>query len=747
MITIMNNTYCYLLLLLSFFLFPSCGEDHLELARNGNSDYEIVLQHPDEATHPAGEVLQHYLKAITSVEIPIVEAAGMASEGPKIFVGVNPQETGSPDGISIQTRGNNLHITGGSAQGLTYAVYEFLEQYLGCAWYAPDAANIPTQDRLTLAPVDYQYTPDITTRTAHSRLFYEDSTFAAQLKVTTESFPYYVPKARVHTFHRFLPEEQFYQAHPEYYALRGDKRLPTQLCLTNPKVLDIVKDSVSALFAQYPDAQVLSVSQDDNQQYCTCDACSAIHTEEGSPAATMIRFVNAVAAYFPDKTISTLAYQYTRKPCKTPPADNVLITLCSIECDRSGPIAEKCTEFSQDLIGWGKLTDNIRIWDYTTQFTNFLAPFPNLHTLQPNVQLFRDNHARWVFEQHSSQPSELFELRSYMLAKLLWNPDLNVDSLMTVFTDGYYEEAGVYVKQYVDRIHAELQQDEGFFLFLYGDPSEAFDAYLSADLLQQYSAWFDAAEQAVAHKPAVLSRVQKARLGVDFAVLEACRKNLSATYTLLVHDDSGKPVANPMVGNLLESFYQTCQEHDITLMNEMRFAVSEYYQNYQAALQVAMRPNIARGKSVVSLTQPKKYANEDPMVLTDGALGGSSFYANWLGYEGNDLEVVLDLGEAMETHSISMAYLQVTNHIVFLPEKVEYFSSLDGEQFTRLGTVPSPFPLTKASKVNDIRYYDLTYAPQPMRYIKVKAHNTETPYWHHAAGLPSWVFADEVIVE
>ena len=44
---------------------------------------------------------------------------------------------------------------------------------------------------------------------------------------------------------------------------------------------------------------------------------------------------------------------------------------------------------------------------------------------------------------------------------------------------------------------------------------------------------------------------------------------------------------------------------------------------------------------------PKKYANEDPATLTDGALGGASFYSNWLGFEGNNLEAVIDLGEAI----------------------------------------------------------------------------------------------------
>jgi hypothetical protein len=223
-----------------------------------------------------------------------------------------------------------------------------------------------------------------------------------------------------------------------------------------------------------------------------------IDNEEGSNAGTMIRFVNSIAQSFPEKTISTLAYQYTRKPSKTKPLKNVLITLCSIECDRSGPITEKCTDFANDLKGWSALTKNIRIWDYTTQFTNFLAPFPNFNTLQPNIQFFRDNNTKWVFEQHSNNPSELFELRSYLMAKLLWNPDVNVNNIMTEFLNGYYHEAGSFIKSYIDLIHEELKKHPDFFLFLYGDPSQAFDGYLSPDLLKKYLTFFNNAEKAVA---------------------------------------------------------------------------------------------------------------------------------------------------------------------------------------------------------------------------------------------------------
>jgi hypothetical protein len=318
---------------------------------------------------------------------------------------------------------------------------------------------------------------------------------------------------------------------------------------------------------------------------------------------------------------------------------------------------------------------------------------------------------------------------------------------LTEFTNGYYKEAGPFIKQYIDLIHSKIQEDEDFFLFLYGDPSEAFTSYLNPELLQKYAQIFNDAQKAVAYKTELVNRVRTARMGIDFAVLEASRKNLTKEYSLTTINENGTLGTNPAVAMLLDNFTNTAKENNITLMNEMGFTVSEYGANYLSALETAKRNNKAKGKKVLSLTTPKKYANEDPMVLTDGALGGSSFYANWLGYEGNDMEVVLDLEETQTINTISMAFLQVTNHVVFFPNRVQYYGSLDNNKFTSLGTIDNPKPLIKASKVNDIHYFDLKMESKNYRYIKVKATNTPTPYWHHAAGLPSWIFADEIIVD
>jgi len=733
-------------------IFYGCSDRQLYIVKNGESKYSIIVpSSADSLTLKAASELQKYIKSSTKVLLPIKKESDPGFVGKKIFVGIQPEENvkAVPDEIWFVNKEKLIFIGGSDSKSTLYAVYSFLEKYVGARFLTPSAEVIPQRKDLTIPKrLDYRYTPDITTRTVHSLLFYKHPDFAGKQKVTANAFPGYVPVARVHTFRLFVPEEKYYKTHPEYFALRNGRRVPTQLCLTNPDVFEIVKKEVAKLLEEYPGSTVISVSQNDNTQYCECPACSEIDKREGSPSGTMIEFVNKIAKEFPDKEISTLAYQYTRKaPKYIKPGKNVLITLCSIECDRSAPIAQKCTDFANDLKEWGRITENIRIWDYTTQFTNFLAPFPNLYTLQPNIQLFRDNNAKWVFEQHSNNPSELFELRTYLTAKLLWNPDVDADSIINDFLNNYYQEAALYIRSYIDRIHEEIKKDKKFFLFLYGDPSQAFNSFLSPDLLKLYDDWYDEAENSVKDKPEILKRVRVARLSVDYAILEASRSQISNDYRLVVTNSEGEEHVPQVLTDRLNRFEKTCNEAGITLLNEMGYTVDEYVALYKQTIKRAEQTDFAYHKPVKLLTKAKKYADENPQTLTDGAFGGPGFYANWLGFEGDDLIAVIDLEKEYQISEISSAFLQVVNHVVFFPLRVSYYASTDGKNFFLVKSLKNKYPLTKNSKKNDIEYFDAKFSPVKARYVKIKAYNMKTPpYWHHATGTPSWIFCDEVQV-
>ena len=724
-----------LFFIISFLIF-SCSENKVSIDIPTLSKYNIISDYSDVA-----DTLNVYLNKSVGISLEISDKQKKRS-----IILVEKTDL-NKDFISIDYKDSLITISANNKRNLYYATYDFIEKFLNVNWLSTDFTYYEDLKSINF-PKNYSYyfEPPVLTRTVHSKLFYKDSVFADKLKVTNEAFPRYVPSARVHTFHRFLPYEVFYDKNPEYYALRNGKRLPTQLCLTNTDVLKIVKDSVNSFFNKFPNSDVISVSQDDNTQYCQCDKCSKIDNQEGSPAGTMIHFVNAVAESFPNKTISTLAYQYTRKPPKVKPIENVLITLCSIECNRSVPIELGCKDFSSDLKGWSQLTDNIRIWDYTTQFTNFLAPFPNWGTIKPNINLFVDNNAKWIFEQHSNNDSELFELRSYIMAKLLWNPNLDFQTLLNEFNNKYYGNGGKYISEYVNSIQNQID-NTSFFLFLYGDPSQGFDSFLSPENLLNYDILFNKALNSVELDSEYYKRILRSKISIDYAVLESYRKNFSDLYQLTKTENDIKSI-NPKLIMRLNAFSKTCNDNDITLMNEMGFTVSDYIVNYRKALKTAIKENLASFKDVTLLTVPKKYANEDPKVLTDGALGGNSFYSNWLGFEGNNLNAVVDLGELKEIKSLSMNFLQVTNHIVFFPVQVEFFYSDDNLKWKSLGKVSNKSDLSPKSKVNDIQTFSINVGELKARYIKVIADNmSKAPIWHHGADLPSWIFADELIIE
>jgi hypothetical protein len=738
-----RTTFSFLfMLLLSFNSIQANAQKapsaSFKMVQQGSS--KAVIQIPENAATEerlAATELSDYVFKITGTRIPVVSKKSTSKT--VIYIGRACPNYAAliKKEYAITSTNNTLQITGASPYQTLETVYVLLEEFLGCQFLSPTVEKIPTTKNIVVA-ADYHYTPAVLTRTVHSKLFYDNPSFAAKRRVTTEGFPKFVPEARVHTFNKFLPEKNFFESHPTFYALVKNKRQPTQLCLSNDTVYQIIKDSVAAFFNRRPSASVLSVSQDDNTQYCTCDKCAAIDAYEGSPSGTMITLVNRIAKDFPNKTIATLAYQYTRKaPLHIKPEKNVLVTLCSIECDRSGPIADKCKDFESDLKAWGAIGATIQIWDYTTQFTNFLAPFPNLETLQPNINLFVDNNANWIFEQHSHNPSEFFELRSWLLSKFLWNPKLNYANLLQEFSNNFYGVASPFIVTYLNDLHAAIKETPKFYLFLYGDPAQGFETWLSEQKLKQYNALFDSATNITSGNEALQARVHEARIGLDFATLEFYRLNKTS---FPLSDVSA-------IQKRVDRFTTATGAQGIKIINEMGLPLTDYLQGYQKLIASAKEVNKAKNSKVTLAIKPVKYAKEDPQALTDGAFGGWSFYANWLGFL-DDMKATIDLGAVTNFSEVSVSFLQVTNHVVFFPTAVTFEASEDGINYTPIQTVDNVYPLVKTSKVNDIQVFATSSKSQKARFIRVTGNNMKSPpYWHHAAGTGAWIFADEIVVK
>lgn len=499
-----------------------------------------VIVVPDEATDQemyAARDLRYHLELITGDELPIRFERFAAGRVP-IYVGrcdaladtaIDADSLGV-EGIHVLSDGPALYLVG-NRRGVLYATYVFLEEFLGCRWFTPECATWPTEGEIELAAIDHRYIPPLEYRaTDYPRC--RPASFALRNRLngqhhhlSEEQGGKINYRGFVHTFRYLVPPEQHFAEHPEYYSeIDGERVGPdrTQLCLTNPDVLDIATETVRRWIEESPDAEIISVSQNDWHNYCECDRCSAVAEREGSQAGPLLHFVNGIAERIesdhPDVAIDTLAYQYTRKPPEhVTPRDNVIVRLCSIECCFLHPLATDPynESFVEDIRGWDEICDRLYIWDYVINYRHSICPFPNLRVLKPNINFFIDHGVKGIYEEacYFTRGSELQELRGYILAKTLWDPDYDTDTAIREFCDAYYGDASPFIRRYLDLIHDHALSQEDLHIRIYTHPQ----SYLTPEVLAQASELFDQAEAAVAGDEEVLHRVQVARLPVMYA--------------------------------------------------------------------------------------------------------------------------------------------------------------------------------------------------------------------------------------
>ncbi len=742
------------LLLAIIFLFNPVFADinTLKIVENGSSVYVIVV--PAKATvieQQAAELLQEYLKKISGCILNIVkdQTGPVKTEISIGFTNRVPSDVTAdmePDEFRVITAGEKLLILGGNHKGVYYGVVDVLEKKLGCRIFAPEVEYVPHYETILLEPLNYSDKPVNKLRIVHGK-FNSNKAYKEWMRLDNidEVFAdgYYV-----HTFNKLVPWETYFSSHPEYFAYMNGKRIIDQLCMSNPEVLKLVTDKIAVEMAHQPDKKTWSVSQNDNFSYCQCDKCKAIIEEEGAPSGPLLRFVNEVAARFPDNTISTLAYQFSRAAPKiTKPADNVQIMLCTIELNRSKSIESdpSSQSFVKDISDWGKLTHNIYLWDYTVDFANTVTPFPNLHVLQPNIQFLTRNGAYEHFQQtNTMKGNEMAELKSYMLARLLWNPDVNIDSVKTVFLDGYYAEAAPYIRQYIDRLESELVKS-GEWLDIYGTHVHHENSFLSVENIAFYNHLFDQAEAAVSDRPQVLQRVKVSRLPVEFATMEIGKNDMFGPRGWY-SEMEGKFILKPEMEAILNDFNSTSKDNGVKYLNESGLTVESYYKATLRFIDVQVDNNLAfRKKATASPLPGPKYSHGDMAVITNGVQGADNFKVHWLGWEGEDFQVTLDLGDHLSFKSISVSSLWDPKSWILHPVRVSCMVSADGITWDNAGTSE----VTGSQKNEEVtRDYIFNGDFKNQRYIHFNITGTKKlPAWHPSAGGLSWVFLDEIVVK
>ena len=476
------------------YVAPAVGTP-MYITENGKSDFVIVTaDDADECILTAVEELQTYTKKISGAELEYITESELSDGQKAIVIGetelekkitsVDRKSIGA-DGFLLYSNGDYLLIAGGDSRGTLYGVYTLLEEYFGVRWFTPELEVVPeSKDMIIDADLNRTVQPSFAIR--RNDTSGTNDAYRARTKMNV-SFHYDMPEyggALTYvlwdvTLDRLVPDALFAE-HPEYFALQPDgTRSTDQVCLSNPEVLEVaIENGRKAILECKKDANYIHIGQKDNMNYCRCETCVALHERYGSVCAPVLIFTNnfadALDDEFPEFMFTFYAYNETDQP----PEDlslrcnkNVAPVLCGLhkacrshpltECGAMDGIEYETFEMqfgenepvvARNFANWVKVADTTYIYDYTINFLNTAQFFSNFETMQSTMKYMHEiGITGYIYNCGDGHYAAFNDLRNYLLRKLQWDVDCDVEYHMTDFLNAFYgEEAAPYIREYID---------------------------------------------------------------------------------------------------------------------------------------------------------------------------------------------------------------------------------------------------------------------------------------------------------
>lgn len=474
------------------------------LVINGVSPYKIVIpESADAATEFAGEEFKNLFQEATGAILPIVKDSQIKEGDKYISIGQTSQweESGltvSEDlgisGLGIYTKGTNQYLIGGGQSGTCYAVYEWFERLFDLKYFTQDLHTIETESTMKLADFNFIEKPDVPIRFFNYNA-YSDIKDVVRLRLNTAQEGLFL-YGMGHSFYSIISPSQYGADHPEWFspniqtALQGIDNW--QLCTSNLELREEVFKNLCLELSRpgNENLKYVTVAQNDGGGICSCEGCSEQLARYGSYGGVYVDFMNWLAERLtpwveenlPNRTVKepmkvlTFMYSYTDKPPyvvddpntqkdeSAEPTikarDDVALYFAPVTMNNAYPFNDKENNptYYNALQKWGKVTKEFNIFNYTHCCFSTLQPYNYWNSIRGNIEAMLDVGLQfWFEERESSTKSNLTAMGDYVISRMLWDTDSDINELIDDFILAYYgPEAAPYIRDYFDTMQVHF---------------------------------------------------------------------------------------------------------------------------------------------------------------------------------------------------------------------------------------------------------------------------------------------------
>ncbi len=479
--------------------------------KNGRCELEIAYNTNRKTAEFAAKELVKYLEMSTGSGVALAPAVSI--HGKNIFyIGISKNEESEKklkntdlngDGFILDITEDSVFLDAKVDRGLIFGVYRFLERFLGVRFFNTDCEKVPAVSTLNLPETQIIEKPAFAMRSYLNGKMLDNTVkdydiYHLKLKMCNEhrhlpenlggECPMY-GRGGTHNMVRFVPQEKYFESHPEFYAvcaryttidllngITDDGKIDETMDVS---VIKIVIEEMKKDIIANPNAVFFQFEQEDSDTYK--------RYEEGSHEAEilakygrsgiLVRFCNILATElqkWADKELGgrkiyivTFAYSYAKEPPiverdgKLVPIDDTVIAVDNLIL-RQAFFANCAWDYfdeMQDSIGgndmralmqgWRIVAKRFFFWAYDTDHAAFTWYFPSLRNIRRNIDGFKKFGVEYMmFEAADYGHIEWqSDMKCYIYGNLMWNPDQDINVLYNEYLENYFGPAATYVKR------------------------------------------------------------------------------------------------------------------------------------------------------------------------------------------------------------------------------------------------------------------------------------------------------------
>ncbi|EHO10500.1 hypothetical protein HMPREF9714_01464 [Myroides odoratimimus CCUG 12901] len=226
------------------------------------------------------------------------------------------------------------------------------------------------------------------------------------------------------------------------------------------------------------------IAPNDNAIVCSCGGCLDLNKSTTQASESVAHLINKLARRFPKYEFYMLAYLSTKTVPNMALEPNVGVMISTIDIPKGVALKEKYLAqknvqgFISDIKTWRTKTNKVLLWDYSSNFDDYLSPIPILYGLQHQFKFFKNLGVQGIFLNASGYDYSSFsDVQNYVATTLLKDIDADVEELIRSYFKKVYPKSGDLLSTYYIRLEKRYNQANKPYS-MYGSPEDNFNNYL-----------------------------------------------------------------------------------------------------------------------------------------------------------------------------------------------------------------------------------------------------------------------------